>query len=234
VADCGGGKARMLINERPGGNAIGKPRLLIVFLIIQFILILFSGCLPVDEDNDYSPGDTPDQPISENGNKIDDDRPSALNEEIFNFLTDGEVLSHSDTVGSGYPGLYYFSPEGLYSYLGSQYGIREEGQLLSQRGEWSLIDNTLLLTILEEKRTYGGEPTHDLLLGDILTDYQVIHSKDSYQLIIMVSVNEDDTGRSYLVWNEQPVYMLFIPEEDIVPLRLLAEEGYEALESLQQ
>jgi AraC-like DNA-binding protein len=101
------------------------------------------------------------------------------------FLLQGKVLSTSDVVGSGYPDLYFFSGQGTFAYLGSQYGVREEGQLLSQRGQWLLTGKILVLSVMEEQRAYGGEPTDDLLLGEILTGYQLVQSEENYQLALL-------------------------------------------------
>lgn len=202
-----------------------------LFALIIIWALVFTGCNsgPVDKGHVEEPLS---QPIDEQNNNSTGKEISEIEKEISYFLLQGEVLSTSDVVGSGYPELYYFSEQGTYAYLGSQYGVREEGQLLSQRGQWSLTDNILLLSVLEEKRAYGGELADDLLLGEILIGYQVVHSEEAYQLAYAVSLSEDDLGRPYLLKNNQPLYLLAIPEEDILPLRVLSEEGHGAFEQL--
>jgi hypothetical protein len=204
-----------------------------VLLSLLFILlsVVFTACDFIQTDQGAL-----DEPVSQAADEQNDNNTNKdlteTEREINAFLLQGEVLSTSDVVGSGYPELYFFSEQGTYAYLGSQYGVRADGQLLSQRGQWLVRENILMLNVLEEQRAYGGEPTDDLLLGEILTGYQVVLSDQSYQLAYAVSFGQDEIGRPYLLWNNQPLYLLAIPEDDIVPLSVLAEEGYPAFERL--
>jgi hypothetical protein len=208
----------------------------ILFLLPCVMVLLLSGFL-TGCDSDLVNKDVVNEPVDQNndeqnGNKSGNDL-SAIERMISDFLRQDEVFSTSDVVGSGYPAFYYFSEQGTYAYLGNQYGVREEGQLLSQRGEWTVQGNILVLFVKEEKRAYGGEPTDDLLLGQVLTDFQVVHEQESYELAYAVSFGEDeDNGLPHLLWNREPLYMLAIPEVDIVPLRILADEGYPAFEKI--
>ncbi len=147
---------------------------------------------------------------------------SAMQARIKEFLCCGEVLSTSDMVGSAYPELFYFTENGTYAYRSSQYGVRQEDQLLTQRGEWSLLGNVLILDVLEETRAVGGEKTSDPIMGEIITGYETVHTAEHYRMIYKVSFAEDEYGRVHLVWNDQPIYVLFIPEEDIIPLKKMA------------
>jgi hypothetical protein len=210
-----------------------RSRLHFVLFCLLFILlaVVFTACDSTKGDQGAS-----DEPVSqfvdEQNNNVTGRDLSETEKKIRSFLLQGEVLSTSDVVGSGYPELYFFSEQGFYAYLNSQFGVRADGQLLSQRGQWLVKENILVLTVLEEQRAYGGEPIDDLLLGEILTGYQVVHSDQTYQLAYAVSFGQDEIGRPYLVCNNQPFYLLAIQEDDIVPLSVLAEEGYPAFEQL--
>lgn len=212
-------------------NNSGSLNIFLFCAMIFLLSVVFTGCDSGQIDKGVV-DESVSQAIDEQNDNINGKDLSETEKKISFFLLQGEVFSTSDVVGSGYPELYFFSEQGTYAYLGSQYGVREEGQLLSQRGKWLLTDNILVLSVTEEQRAYGGEPTDDLLLGEILTGYQVMQIEDTYQLAYAVSSGEDEVGRPYLIWNNQPLYLLSIPEEDIIPLRILAEEGYAAFEQL--
>jgi len=223
----------MILSTVSSNKFMKSLECLSIIALLLLLLFVFTGCDAGLAREDVEAG-TGNQITADRSECDASDELTEAKEAIKDFLLSGKVFSTSDVVGSGYPEFYYFSEQGTYAYLCSQYGVREEGQLLSQRGEWSLLDNNiLLLSVLEEKRAFGGELTEDLLLGQILTGYRVVHEQESYQLAYAISFGEDeDIILPYLLWNKEPFYMLTIPEEDIVPLRILAEEGYIVFEKI--
>ncbi len=160
---------------------------------------------------------------------LQDEAREAEPDEVFDpireFLLSGEVLSPSYAIGAGYPEFYYFSDIGTFAYQTHQYGVREEGQLISLRGKWSLEEDRLTLTILSETRAYGGEKTEDHFLGEVLSGYELIRIDDGYELSYRVTLEEDESGRPYLTWDGEPIYTHYIQEQDKETLRFMAYRG---------
>lgn len=213
--------------ERTTGEKFrkGTRRFFCAAALILLMAAVLSACAGPEPEEVIEPAKDAD----ETGARLRDDASKAEPGEAFDpireFLLSGEVLSPSDAIGAGYPELYYFSAEGTFAYQTHQYGVREEGQLISQRGKWSLDDERLTLTILSETRAHGGEITEDHFLGEVLSGYELIRLSDSYKKSYRVTLEEEESGQPYLTWDGEPIYMLFIQDQDKEMLRFIAARG---------
>jgi hypothetical protein len=90
------------------------------------------------------------QAVDEQSNNDTDKDLLETERKIGSFLLQGEVLSTSYIVCSGYTELYFFSEQGTYAYLGGRYGEHEECQFLSQRFRGLFTGNMRVLYVNEE------------------------------------------------------------------------------------
>ncbi len=150
------------------------------------------------------------------------------------FLTNNQIISTMDFVGSGYIDLYYFTRDGKFSYYQGESLVIEEGQIISYRGEWLLEDGKLILKVLEEEKASGGRIVEaDELFEKHLEDYEEVVSQVNYTKLYNAKKAKFDS-REYIALDEVNLYQISIDENMENIVKTLATKGYAEYKQLKQ
>lgn len=145
---------------------------------------------------------------------------------IKEYLTNNQIVSTVEFVGSGYVDLYYFDKDGKFAYYKGESLVTEEGQIISYRGEWSIENGKLILKVLEEEKAVGGEIVEaDELFDKHLENYEEVVKQVNYTKTYNVEKNKFDS-REYISLGESNLYQLSIKEDMKNIVKTLASEGY--------
>lgn len=131
-------------------------------------------------------------------------------------------------IGSGYGATYYFDDSGWYCYLASDYGLREEQEIVSQRGQWTLNEETIVLMIKEQVIAEGGQMEWGPISGNTLNNYTGYHFNIDKKIEYDIAIQYDQIGY-YLAMGSMSLYPSIQVNEAV---KVFAKGGYDAYANL--
>ena len=152
-------------------------------------------------------------------------------EQVIDFLTSGKIISTQSSVGASNPEMYYFTSNGKFAYMNVPF-FTKEGETISSVGTWKIKDNSLVLTIKNEKKVKGGKMVKAEASDpyDHLENYKEEVSNSTYTkkyLIIDLIEDEDMTYNTYyLKLDKMDLFQLNLEDDEKVEeLKVLAIKG---------
>ena len=177
--------------------------------------------------NDLQNDNTSNTDNSNDFSETDDE----MIEQVIDFLTSGKIISTQSSVGSGNPEMYYFTSNGKFAYMNVPF-FTKEGETISSVGTWKIKDNSLVLTIKNEKKVKGGKMVKAEASDpyDHLENYKDEVSNSTYTkkyLIIDLIEDEDMTYNTYyLKLDKMDLFQLNLEDDEKVEeLKVLAIKG---------
>ena len=151
----------------------------------------------------------------------------SISEKVNSFITSGKMISTSNSVGSGYPEMYFFDNNGKFIYTIGEGYIKEKDTVLSYRGTWKIADGKMNLKINEKLVTVGGNIEYDPLEdADILVNFEKEIKSIEETKTIELNYKKVD-GIDYVTFDNEKMYQLSIDEEYSNNLKEQCKNGYE-------
>ena len=205
--------------------------ILLIFAIIIIIVMSIYIYKINNEKKENMIGNSISQSDENSENKTGIDLSNEKEEKIKQFLTSGKAISTENSVGAGYPEMYYFTSDGKFAYSNSEYGFTREGEVISSIGTWKIKDNRLIFNIQQAKKVKGGKMVKGFgSMLDHLENYTEEISKSAYTKEYMIKDLIKDLDKTYndyyLKLDKMKLFQLNIGE-DVSKIKSLAENGYE-------
>ena len=177
--------------------------------------------------NDLQNDNTSDTDNSNEYLETDDE----MIEQVIDFLTSGKIISTQSSVGAGNPEMYYFTSNGKFAYMNVPF-FTKEGETISSVGTWKIKDNSLVLTIKNEKKVKGGKMVKAEASDpyDHLENYkeEVSNSTSTKKYLIIDLIEDEDMTYNtyYLKLDKMDLFQLNLEnDEKVEELKVLAIKG---------